>query len=291
MSGFRAPLVAAGLVAALLLGFVIARTTGSSASDGAAPPAAPATALPSHSHGGAVTGDLSGVSLSAGGFTLVPAAVAFAAGVPQQYAFRVLGPDGKPVTRYVLNHEKLMHFVVVRRDLGGFQHLHPAMSPDGTWTVPLTLPSPGVFRLYADFVTFDPTGQQVPLTLAVDATVPGNYAPVALPAVARTAEVDGLTVSLEGTPQVNQTQPLSLRVFANGAPVTDLERYLGAYGHLVVVREGDLGFLHVHPEDQLVGGAVKFWIAAPSSGRYRMYFEFQRAGVVHRAEFTVEVPA
>jgi hypothetical protein len=102
-------------------------------------------------------------------------------------------------------------------------------------------------------------------------------------------EADGFSVTLEGTAQVNATQPLSVRVFAAGAPVTDLERYLGAYGHLVVIREGDLGFLHVHPEDQLVGGAVKFWLAAPSPGRYRMYFEFQKSGAVHRAEFTMEV--
>ena len=71
--------------------------------------------------------------------------------------------------------------------------------------------------------------------------------------------------------------------------MTDLERYLGTYGHLVVLRDGDLGYLHVHPEDQLVGGAVKFWLAAPSVGRYRMFFEFQRSGTVHRAEFTVDV--
>jgi hypothetical protein len=45
----------------------------------------------------------------------------------------------------------------------------------------------------------------------------------------------------------------------------------------------------VHPEDQLVGGAVKFWLSAPSVGRYRMYFEFQKSGAVHRAEFTVDV--
>ncbi|GAA2640828.1 hypothetical protein GCM10010399_88080 [Dactylosporangium fulvum] len=289
-SSFRAPLIAAAVVGALLLGFVIARATAPPASSGAGPsgPAA-ATAIPSHSHGGAVAGDLAGLSLSAGGFTLVPGTTSFAAGAQQQFSFRVMGPDGKPATRFVLNHEKLMHFIVVRHDLTGFQHLHPEMAPDGTWTAPLTLPSPGIFRLYADFVTFDPAGQQLPLTLAVDATVAGNYVPVALPAAARIAEVDGFTVAVEGTPRVNATQPLSFRVLTGGSPVTDLERYLGAYGHLVVVREGDQGYLHVHPEDQLVGGAVKFWLSAPSPGRYRMYFEFQKSGAVHRAEFTFDV--
>lgn len=281
----KGPLVAGGLVLALLLGFVIARSTTAEAPPATAAP----TAVPSHSHGGAVTGDLGGLSLSAGGFTLAPSTTTFGAGVAQPFTFRVLGPDGKAVTRFVLNHDKLMHLVVARHDLSGFQHLHPEMAPDGTWTVPLTLPSPGIWRIYTDFVTFDPAGAQATVTLAVDATVAGDYRPVPLAEPARTGTAGGMTVTMEGTPAVGATQPLSLRVLASGTPVTDLERYLGAYGHLVVLRDGDLGYLHVHPEDQLVGGAVKFWLSAPSVGRYRLYFEFQRAGQVHRAEFTVDV--
>jgi hypothetical protein len=284
----KGPFVAVGLVAALLLGFGIARATDTAS--GPSTPAPATTAIPSHSHGGAVAGDLGGFSLSAAGFTLVPAQpLTLPAATRKPFAFKIVGPDGRPVTKYIVNHEKNLHFIAVRHDLSGFQHLHPAMADDGTWSIPLALPTPGVWRLYADFVTLDPAGQQLPLTLAVDATVAGSYAPVAVPAATRTVQVDGFTVTLEGTPQVNATQPLSMRVFANGSPVTDLERYLGAYGHLVVLRDGDLGYLHVHPEDQLVGGAVKFWLSAPSSGRYRMYFEFQRQGVVHRAEFTVDV--
>ncbi|MFF5229963.1 hypothetical protein [Dactylosporangium sp. NPDC000521] len=280
----KGPVVAVGLVLALLLGFVIARSTASP------PPAASVpTAIPSHSHGGATSGDLGGLSLSAAGFTLSPTTTTFAPGAIQPFAFRILGPDGKPVTRFALNHEKLMHLVVARHDLSGFAHLHPEMAPDGTWSVPLTLPSPGIWRIYTDFVTFDATGAQAPVTLAVDATVAGDYQPVALPAPTRTATVGDMTVTMEGTPAVNATRPLSLRVLASGSPVTDLQRYLGTYGHLVVLRDGDLGYLHVHPETELVGGAVKFWLSAPSTGRYRLYFEFQRAGQVHRAEFTVDL--
>ncbi|MFG2038099.1 hypothetical protein [Dactylosporangium sp. NPDC048998] len=283
----KGPLVAAGLVAALLLGFGIARATDSAAGR----PAPATTAIPSHSHGGGAIGDLGGFSLSAAGFTLVPAQpLTVPPDAQQQFAFKILGPDGKPVTRYVPNHDKLMHFMAIKHDLSGFQHLHPTMAADGTWSIPLTLPTPGIWRLYTDFVTFDPTGQQLPLTLAVDATVAGSYAPLAVPPPSRTVEADTFTVTLEGTPQVNATQPLSLRVFASGAPVTDLEHYLGAYGHLVVIRDGDLGYLHVHPDDRLAGGAVKFWLSAPSPGRYRMFFEFQKSGTVHRAEFTVDIP-
>jgi hypothetical protein len=283
----KGPFVAAGLVAALLLGFGIARATAPNATPAAT--SAPTT-IPSHSHGGAVVGDLGGFSLSVGGFTLAPAAPpTFEAGVQRTFAFKILGQDGKPVTKYVPNHDKLLHFIAIRHDLSGFQHLHPDMAADGTWSIPLTLPSPGIWRLYTDFVTADATGQQVPLTLSVDATVAGNYSPIALPAPSRTADADAFTVAFEGTPKANATQPLTFRVFAGGSPVTDLERYLAAYGHLVVIRDGDLGYLHVHPEDQLVGGAVKFWLSAPSPGRYRMYLEFQKSGAVHRAEFTLDV--
>jgi hypothetical protein len=164
------------------------------------------------------------------------------------------------------------------------------MAPDGTWSVPLTLPTPGVWRAYLDFTALDSTGGQIPLTLGVDLVAAGPYAPRPLPPPAREATVDGFTVTYEGTPQIGAIQPLLFRVFTGGNPVTALEPYLGAYGHLVAVRDGDLGYLHVHPETELVGGAVKFWLAAPSSGRYRLYFDFQVAGAVHTAEFTVSVP-
>ena len=178
---------------------------------------------------------------------------------------------------------------VARHDLTGYQHLHPAMAADGIWSIPLTLPGPGIWRAYTDFVVPGTTGQQVAVALAVDLTVPGDYRPVALPPPTREFPVGGFTVAYEGTAQVGATQPITMRVFSAGSPVTDLQRYLGAYGHLVVVREGDLAYLHVHPEDQIIGGGVKFWLTAPSAGRYRAFFEFQAGAVVRAAEFTFQV--
>src|SRR5439155_20180353 len=180
------------------------------------------------------------------------------------------------------------HLVVVRRDLTGYQHLHPAMAPDGTWTVPLTLPTPGVWRAFADFVVAT-AGTQTAVTLGTDLAVAGTYQPAPPPAPTRASTVDGYTVSYEGTAQPASTQPLLFRVYRGGQPVTDLPRYLGAYGHLVVLREGDLGYLHVHPEDQLAGGAVRFWLSVPSPGRYRAFLDFQTGGAVRTAQFTLQV--
>jgi hypothetical protein len=79
-------------------------------------------------------------------------------------------------------------------------------------------------------------------------------------------------------------------VSREGRPVEDLEPYLGALGHLVALREGDLAFLHVHPETENGSGPrIAFRAAFPSQGRYRLFLQFAHAGAVQTAAFTVEV--
>jgi hypothetical protein len=293
----RLALTVAGLVLALLGGFALGRLnpgpgTALAGVAGGAPATADHTHPPGtgpHVHPTAGADGAGGLTVSAAGYTLVPTETSFRVGRRSDLAFQVRGPDRRVVTDFVVVHERPMHLIVVRRDLTGYQHLHPTMTPDGTWRVPLTLPDPGVWRAYADFTVRDAAGAEVPLTLGVDLVVPGAYAPRPLPAPARETTLDGFTVTYEGTGQVGATAPLLFRVFADGNPVTGLERYLGAYGHLVAVREGDLAYLHVHPEDELDGGATRFWVAVPSPGRYRMYLDFQVGGVVRTAEFTMVV--
>jgi hypothetical protein len=299
----RLALFVGGLVLALIAGFNLGRLDTppeTPAGAGAGIPDAgvghthpPGTAPHDHSAGGTTTvpaADVGGLSISAAGYTLVPAATTLPVGGNRAFRFHIQGPDRPPVTGFAVVHDKPMHLIVARRDLTGYQHLHPAMAPDGTWSVPLTLPAPGIWRAYADFTALDAAGRQTALTLGVDLVAAGNYAPRPLPPAARDAAVDGLTVTYEGTPQVGATQPLLFHVSREGRPVDDLRPYLGAYGHLVALREGDLGYVHVHPETQLSDGAVKFWLAAPSPGRYRLFFDFRIANAVHTAEFTLTVP-
>jgi hypothetical protein len=178
--------------------------------------------------------------------------------------------------------------VDIRRDLAGFQHLHPTMAPDGTWSIGLTLAAPGVYRMIADF-TAVVGGKQVATTLGSDLTVAGDYAPLALPAPVRAVSTEGFAVGYEGEPSTESTQPILVSVAGPGGQPAKLEPYLGAYGHLVVLRQGDLAYIHVHPEAQLVDGKVKFWLAVPSGGTYRMFFDFQVAGRVHTASWTARV--
>ncbi|MBB5478806.1 hypothetical protein HNR20_003311 [Micromonospora parathelypteridis] len=225
-----------------------------------------------------------GLLVSDRGYTLDPVDAP-----AEELAFRITGPDGHPVTRYDVAHDKQMHLIVVRRDLSGFRHVHPDLAPDGTWRVDTPLAGPGQWRAFADFT---PTGGE-PLTLGVDVTVPGELTERPLPAPATSTTVDGYTVTLTGAPQPGRTSPLTLTISRNGQPVTDLEPYLGAYGHLVALRRGDLAYLHVHPDGTpgdgrtRPGPAVTFLAEVPSAGSYRLYLDFRHGGAVHTAEFTV----
>src|SRR5690606_19531099 len=108
------------------------------------------------------------------------------------------------------------------------------------------------------------------------------------------ARVDGYDVQLEGELHVGATSVLTLSVTQNGAPVTRIEPYLGAFGHLVALRDGDLAYLHVHPEGTepapgaVSGPKVEFATAAPTAGLYLLYFDFQIDGVVHSAPFIIQ---
>lgn len=218
------------------------------------------------------------------GYRIEPLTTALSTTAPQPFRFRITGPDGRPVTAYTTAHEKDLHLIVVRRDLAGFRHVHPEPGPDGVWSVPLAVSAPGQYRVFADFV---PAGRSAGLTLGVDVPAPGGYQPVALPPPAPTATVDGYTVTLGGALAAGTTSELSVAVSRNGKPVTDLQQYLGAPGHLVVLREGDLAYLHVHPRGA-DGSPVVFDAEVPSAGRYRLFFEFAHGGTVRTAEFTRE---
>jgi len=259
-----------------------------------APAAAMEAMEPESGHGGMAAASAdehpAGLQVSESGYTLELLSGPTAAGTPGDLAFRVVGPDGKPTTAFRPNHDKLMHLIVVRRDLAFFQHVHPTMTPDGTWHIALTVPEPGTYRAFADFAP----DTHENLTLGTDLPVAGDYRPAPLPETSHTATVDGYTVTLDGSLVPGKTSDLTLTVSRDGLPVTDLQPYLAAYGHLVVLRPGDLAYLHVHPHGEPndgktpAGPAISFAAEIPSSGPYRLFLDFQHAGKVHTAAFTAE---
>ena len=230
-----------------------------------------------------------GLSATDQGYQLVPGATTVAPSAAARVTFRVLGPDGQAVTGFTTAHEKQLHLIVVRRDLSGFQHVHPTMAPDGTWSVAVDLSRSGQWRMFADF---DPEGPTEGLVLGTDLAVPGDYAPEPVPAPQDSVSVAGHTVRAVGGLDPQATRPVDFTVTRGGSTV-DLEPYLGADGHLVVLREGDLAYAHAHavPSSATTTpdtGSVGFRVEAPGPGRYRMFLDFKTTGTVHTAAFTAD---
>ncbi|MET7730024.1 hypothetical protein ABZT02_01485 [Streptomyces sp. NPDC005402] len=232
-----------------------------------------------------------GLQVSENGYTLDLRTPRVAAGRTADLRFAIRGDDGRAVTAFRREHDKELHLIVASRDLNTYRHLHPTRAADGTWSIPVSLPRAGGYRVFADF-TPDKKGAEN-LTLGADLAVSGTYAPQDLPVPNTTAATDGYEVKLGGALRPGAARELKLTVARGGRPVTDLQPYLGAYGHLVALRSGDLAYLHVHPNGEpgdgttAAGPDISFTATAPSGGTYRLFLDFKHEGKVRTAAFTV----
>lgn len=275
---------AAGLVAVFGAVWGVGGALGAASSTGAMSSPAPSDGHDHGGHGGqAVTGVPGGLEVTRDGFTIEPERTVFTPGETADFRFIISGFHGMPITGYEELHEKRMHLIVVSRDLGEFLHLHPELGKDGVWSVPLKLPRAGTYRAFADFAPYG----VAPMTLGVDLWAGGDFAPEPLPEPGRVARVGDYTVTMMGDLVPGRSSKVTMFVTRDGEPVTDLEPYLGARGHLVALRAGDLAYLHVHPEEARVGGpGVTFHAEVPSAGTYRLFLDFKHDGRVRTAALT-----
>ena len=270
-----------------------------------------------HESAAASADPVRGLAVSDGGMTLALDESEHPRGRSDELSFRVLDDEGHAVRDFEVEHEQRMHLIVARRDLSEFQHLHPKLGADGRWSTPLKLDDAGDYRVFADFKR-DGENQ----TLAGDLFVDGPVDWRELPPPADTAETgDGYTVRMAAPKShAGEEAELDFEVLRDGEPVA-VEPYLGAGGHLVALREGDLAYLHVHPTgdapadgghgdgdedghgdgdgdgdghssggDRSGGGdgaaPVSFATEFPTAARYRLFLQFKHDGRVHTAAFT-----
>jgi len=236
-----------------------------------------------------------GLAVAERGLRLVVENPELRRGRSERVAFRILDESGATVRDFDVEHEKRMHLILARRDLSGFQHLHPEQAEDGTWIASVRLPAAGSYRLFADFAR---NGESY--TLASELRVDGAAELQPLPVPAPTALSDGgYDVRLDaGRVRPGRESELRFAITRNGRPV-HTEPYLGAGGHLVALREGDLAFLHVHPtehghgEEAAAAGthddSIGFAATFPTAGRYRLFLQFRHEGRVQTVGFTQEV--
>lgn len=233
-----------------------------------------------------------GLALAQDGYVLTPVRAPGAPNDPGILDFSILDSAGKPLLDYTTVHEKQLHLIVIRSDGAYFDHVHPALDKaTGTWSIPWTWNAAGTYRVYADF---QPAANNEKLTLSRTVEVAGVFTPDRPVATRTVDQVAGYTVHLDGALAAGASAQLTARITRAGRPVTTMQPYLGAFGHLVALRDGDLAYLHVHPEGAepvpgLMGGpVVSFAATAPTVGRYLLYFDFQVDGTVHTTTFVID---
>lgn len=202
----------------------------------------------------------------------------------------VLKTDGDPIEEFDLNHEKLLHLMVISKDLSYFNHIHPEYVGGGVFEIRNVFPSGGEYRLIADL---KPTGGDS-MTKMEWISIEGAAAeavPVEPSLEVQTAGGTNVRLSID---KLGVKQETTLR-FAmsdehSGRLVTDLEPYLGAIGHVVVLSEDGERYVHVHAEEgQGAGPVAVFETQFPSSGMYKIWGQFQRDGEVFTVSYVVNV--
>lgn len=231
-----------------------------------------------------------GISIDADGFRIVPAVSSLAADAATTYSFRIVAADGKPVTDFDVTHERQLHLIVVSRSFVDYHHLHPTLGTDGVWTADVPALPAGSYRVFADARPTGADGITLGTDLAVGDGFAGTDGDVAPAPRETTVTVEGYEIELDGRSGVGEST-LTFSVLANGDAVVP-DPYLGASGHLVALRAGDLAFLHVHPLGDATPQqpAVRFAAEFPTPGTYHLFFDVSIEGSVRTAAFTVEVP-
>jgi hypothetical protein len=228
---------------------------------------------PGHSHQHAMAA-VTLPSATSGAYSLVADDLGTTTSGPGTATFH-LEHQGMPVTDFTEVHAALLHVIIARPDLTGFQHVHPAIAADGRWQVALDRPGP--WHLVFEST---PKGASAPVVVSTDiaGTEPAD-AP--LPAPSDSVTTNGLTITRSG---------LTFTVVGEGGvPATGLEPYLGQAAHLVALRSGDLAYLHLHPTMNMVGGFM-FGNTLPQPGTYRLFLQFGLNGDVLTVPFTVVQP-
>ncbi len=243
------------------------------------------------------------ISDTAQGFTFDSAVSELPAS--QQYAFRILRPDGGPQLDYLWDQTKLIHFLAVRNDFTNFAHVHPTLSRDGTWSVHLPLAEPGPYQLYVDFLLKDDQGMPRHLVLRRPLSVPGAFklSPV-VPGPSLSGVVDGYRITFLKQPRPWTVMLVPARVTRlDGSPVKELEPYLAVFAHFTSFNVANDLYGHAHPLEYAGAGregwppvtsfrggpVLTFHAEFPGAGDYRAFVEFQVGGKLHVAALTMRV--
>jgi hypothetical protein len=238
--------------------------------------------------------------------------------------FKFLKPDSADVVKtFIQVHTKDFHLFVISQNMDFFEHIHPEMLPDGTWTIETTLPKAGYYKVLCDFFPAGGSSQflAIPLvTAGYAADLAADSAHLEPDKVPK--ETDGaLTATMAYDPDpcvAGMYCHLNITVSDTntGIEVADLQTYLGAFGHMLIMSEDMEEYVHSHPLEvtnlsavldgdppeflippdadleKIRGGPiVTFEGLMPKPGLFRAWAQFRRNDKVHTVAFTFNVIA
>ena len=201
---------------------------------------------------------------------------------------------GKPINKFDIFQEKIMHLIVVRDDLQFFDHIHPEYKENGRFEVTANFPESGNYTLFSDY---KPAGNKENVSL-MNITIPGSVPlPKNLEKFSKTKTISDTQVNLnisEKNIQAGQEVTLSFDLKDNkNQPIQDLQPYLGEKGHLVIIKSSSpltaSDYIHAHAMKDPADGKVEFHTKFPKPGTYKMWMQFNRNGQIKTADFWVNV--
>jgi len=215
---------------------------------------------------------------------LTPSAVKV--GEKVQLEFSILDPENsKLIQHFQIVHEKLFHMFVISQDLQFFVHDHPVFGPDGKFRYEMIFPKPGLYRLLGDFYPDGATPQLIAKTIIV---LGGSQATPALNRDYSTREAGNMQVSLETDPP-DPIAGTKTMMFFKLNPAEGIEKYIGAWGHMLAASDDLIDLIHTHPFIADGGPDMQFNVYFPRPRTYRVWVQFQRKGVVNTAYFDIPV--
>ena len=211
------------------------------------------------------------------------------AGSATKLVLQIQDDDGAPIKTFDVLHEKLVHLIVVREGLDEFAHLHPEVDASGMIKIEFAFPKSGKYRLFADH---QPQGKS-PGLAAGELVVAGDDKPAAalVPNASNEVTVGEIKAHIAIQPGDQETTVRFHLVDAAGEAVGDLQPYLGAMGHLVIISADGREYVHAHPLSEAKTapeGAVEFAAHFPNPGIYKAWGQFQRGGSVFTVPFVTE---
>jgi hypothetical protein len=204
---------------------------------------------------------------------------------PARLIFSVFDPwKNNPIRKFNLVHEKLFHAFIVSRDLEYFAHEHPVW--DGqVFRHETTFPKPGMYRIAGDFYPEAATPQLLTETLFVAGSEPPPR-PIARDYSTKSATNLSVSIATQPEPPI---AGVTAQIRLTLDPGDGLERYLGAWGHMLAGSDDLIDMIHTHPFIADGSPVLQFSLAFPRPRTYRVWLQFQRRGVINTVHFDIPV--